>query len=188
MEQRATQSGLQLLPLICASLAVLLGLLTFAGWISGLPLLAGVRAKYIPMAPSTALCFSMLGVGLITQLLHPELRWFPRVLAAVVLVFAVAKLFEFIAGWHFGIDAWFVRNPGKFGAVSTGRMAPMTALNFVFAAVALLGLTAGRKRNWVGVFGTAVLIISAIVLVGYWYGTPLLYGGTIIPVALSTAC
>src|SRR5207237_5815578 len=31
-------------------------------------------------------------------------------------------------------------------------------------------------------------IISAIVLVGYLYDTPLLYGGSVIPVAFSTAC
>src|SRR6202011_4532658 len=85
------------LPLICASLAVLLGLLTFAGWISGLPLLASVRAKYIPMTPSTALCFLVLRVGLIAQLLRPGLYWFARVLAAA------AKLLEFVAGFHFGI-------------------------------------------------------------------------------------
>jgi serine phosphatase RsbU (regulator of sigma subunit) len=30
-------------------------------------------------------------------------------------------------------------------------------------------------------------VIAIVVLIGYWYGTPLLYGGTIIPVALSTA-
>jgi hypothetical protein len=29
--------------------------------------------------------------------------------------------------------------------------------------------------------------VAIVVLIGYWYGTPLLYGGTIIPVALSTA-
>jgi serine phosphatase RsbU (regulator of sigma subunit) len=187
MEQQPIKQALRLLPLICASLAVALGFLTFAGWISGLPLLASVRAQYIPMAPSTALCFTMLGVGQIVQLLRPASRWLSRVFATVILAMAVAKLLEFVAGWHFGIDAWFVRNPGKFGAVPTGRMAPMTALNFVCAGVALLGLTVERKRHWVGVFGTAVLIISAIVLLGYWYGTPLLYGGRIIPVALSTA-
>ena len=56
---------------ICALLAILLGLLTLAGWISGLSLLASVRAKYIPMAPSTALCFSLIAVGLILQLTRP---------------------------------------------------------------------------------------------------------------------
>ena len=37
-----------------------------------------------------------------------------------------------------------------------------------------------------GLLGTLATVISAIVLIGYWYGTPLLYGGNVIPVALST--
>jgi len=49
---RGTVATSQIIPLICASLTDALGLLTFFGWVSGLPLLASVRAKYIPMAPS----------------------------------------------------------------------------------------------------------------------------------------
>ena len=175
-------------PLVCASLAVALGALTFIGWISALPLLASVRVNYIPMAPSTALCFWLLGIGIIIQIARPNLRWIPGGLAIVVLVFACAKLMEFLGGISFGIDTWFVRNPGKFGLVPTGRMSPITATNFLFTAAGLLALAADRFRKLAGTFGTLATIIATVVLVGYWYGTPLLYGGTIIPVALSTAC
>lgn len=188
MEGERTSRTFTTVSLICASLAVVLGLMTFIGWISGLPLLASVRANYIPMAPSTALCFSLIGVGLVAQVRSPASRWLPRVLAALVLALAVAKLVELPGGFRFGIDAWFVRNPELFGAVPTGRMAPMTALNFVFTATGLLSLTTKRSGKWAGPLGALVAVISAVILVGYWYGTPLLYGGTIIPVALSTAC
>ena len=186
MEGQEPRRGLRAVPLLCSSLAVLLGVMTFVGWISGLPLLASVRAKYIPMAPSTALCFSLLGAGLILQIVQPKLRWISRMIAALVLTIACMKLAEFIGAFHFGIDAWFVRNPGMFGAVPTGRMAPMTALNFVFTAAGLFALTSHWR--WTGAFGALATIISAVVIVGYWYGTPLLYGGTVIPVALSTGC
>jgi len=178
---------LRTVALLCASLTVLFAFLTFVGWISGLSLLASVRARYIPMAPSTALCFSLLGLGLVLQLHRPNLRWAARALAAVVFLMACAKLVEFLGGYRFGIDAWFVRNPGMFGAVPTGRMAPMTALNFVFSALGLLALTGRDLRKMAGPLGALATIISAVILVGYWYGTPLLYGGNIIPVALSTA-
>jgi hypothetical protein len=143
--------------------------MTFIGWISGLPLLASVRAKYIPMAPSTALCFSLLGIGIILQIVQPSLGWISRAIAALVLMIACVKLAEFLGGFHLSIDDWFVRNPGMFGAVPTGRMAPMTALNFVFTAAGLFALT-GRRR-WAGAFGMLATIISAVVIVGYWYGT-----------------
>jgi serine phosphatase RsbU (regulator of sigma subunit) len=178
----------RIIPLICASLTIALGLLTFIGWVSGLPLLASVRGKYIPMAPSTALCFSVIGIGLIAHNRKNTLRWIPRAGACVVLVIAIAKLAEIFGGFHFGIDAWFVRSPELFGAVPTGRMAPLTASNFVFIAIALLALTGKEPAKFGGPFGALATVIGALVLVGYWYGTPLLYGGHIIPVALSTAC
>ena len=64
----------------------------------------------------------------------------------------------------------------------------MTAVNFVVSAAGLFALTTKRTGKLAGTLGALVTVISAIILVGYWYGTPLLYGGTIIPVALSTAC
>jgi hypothetical protein len=87
--------------LICASLTIALGLLTFIGWISGLLLLASVRAKYIPMAPSTALCFSLIGIGLIAHLRRPRLRWMPRALASFVLAMAVREVDRDPLGFQF---------------------------------------------------------------------------------------
>ncbi|MEO5717097.1 MAG: SpoIIE family protein phosphatase [Chthoniobacterales bacterium] len=175
------------LALLCASLAVFFAFLTFIGWISELSLLASVRARYIPMAPSTALCFSLLGLGLVVHLLRPRLDWMSRLLALLVLSFAVLKLFEFLSGRHFAIDALFIRDPEMFGAVPTGRMAPLTAFDFVFTALGLLALATPRLGKWAGGLGALTTVISALVLIGYCYGTPLLYGGNIIPVALSTA-
>jgi hypothetical protein len=140
MEGQAARNGFRAVSLACASLALALALMTFVGWISELPLLASVRAKYIPMAPSSALCFSLIDIGIIMQIVRPVLHWFTRVLTVLVLAIACVKLVEFLGGFHFEIDAWFVRNPGMFGAVPTGRMAPMTALNFVFLAGGLLTL------------------------------------------------
>lgn len=82
------------------------------------------------MAPSTALCFSLIAVGLILQLTRPALRWPACLLAAIVFAIVCAKLAEFVAGINSGINSWLVRNPGTFGAVPTGRMSPITAANF----------------------------------------------------------
>ena len=187
MNGKAATRTARALPLVCATLTVGLGVMTFVGWTSGLSILASVRAKYIPMAPSTALCFSLLGIGIIIQTVRPSVRWVPRVLSVAALALACAKLMEFLGGINFGIDAWFVRNPGKFGAVPTGRMSPITALNLLLTATALIALASNRFRKLAGTLGALATVIAIVVLIGYWYGTPLLYGGTIIPVAFSTA-
>jgi hypothetical protein len=72
MEGQEAGRRFRAVPLLCASLAVVLGVMTFTGWISGFPLPASVRAKYIPMAPSTALCFSLLGAGPSGQVFSQE--------------------------------------------------------------------------------------------------------------------
>ena len=76
-KERSASLNYRRVALICAFLAVVLGLMTFIGWISAMPLLASVRAKYIPMAPSTALCFSLIGSGLLLQNKRPAWRWIP---------------------------------------------------------------------------------------------------------------
>ena len=146
-EEGSESRSFRVIPLICALLAIALGLLTLIGWISGVPLLASVRANYIPMAPSTAFCFTLVGVGLIAYLLKAALRWIPRVVASVVLAVACAKLVEIFGDLNFGIDPWFVRNPGLFGAVPTGRMAPMTAINFLFIGTGCSLLLGGNRQN-----------------------------------------
>jgi Stage II sporulation protein E (SpoIIE) len=94
MGGQAARNGFRAVSLACASLA--LALMTFVGWISELPLLASVRAKYIPMAPSSALCFSLIDIGIIMQIVRPALRWFTRVLTVLVLAIACVKLVESI--------------------------------------------------------------------------------------------
>jgi len=165
----------------------MLGLMTFLGWLIEMPLLASLRASYIPMAPSTALCFSLIGSGLILFVTRPELVWLARVFSLIVLALVAAKIVEFVGGFHFGIDAWFVRDPGFFGPVPTGRMSPLTAVTFLFAAGGLLELTIPRMAARACTLGALALGMAGVILVGYWYGTPLLYGGSVIPVALTTA-
>jgi len=182
-QKAANNSQSDWITLICAYLIIALGAMTFIGWISGISLPASLSDSYFPMAPSEALCFSLIGIGL-------AMRSYlvPRLLAMLVLGLVTTKLIEIAGGFHFGIDAAFVRNPQLFGAVPTGRMAPISALTFFLAAQGLIALT---DRGWLriaGPLGVLVGIIGTVILVGYCYGTPLLYGGRFIPVALSSAC
>lgn len=175
--------------LIGSLVTLTLSFLTLAAWMGGWPLLASVRARYIPMAPSTALCFALLGGSLLAGLLASGrgLRTVSRFIALLVSAIAVVKLVEFATGWRAGIEELLIRNPEMFGSVPTGRMSPVTAGNFLLGGVALM-LATWRPRAWIaGASAFGMTLVSLVVLLGYWYGTPLLYGGGIIPVALTTA-
>jgi hypothetical protein len=68
-------------------------------------ILARVRAKYISMVPSTALCFSLIGLGLIVHIVRPGLRWLSCLLSLIVLAIVCAKVAEFFGRINIGIDA-----------------------------------------------------------------------------------
>jgi signal transduction histidine kinase len=161
--------------------------MTILGWLIGLESLASLRAYYIPMAPSTAAAFTLLSFAAVSYDRTDRLRKAAGICAACVGLLATSKLLETATGHSFGIDEFFVSHPGHFGLVIKGRMAPLTALSFLFTASALLCLFHPRLRLAAGAMAAVVTVVSVVVLLGYLHGTPFLYGGSIIPVALSTA-
>lgn len=171
----------------CALLTAVLGGMTLVGWVSGWETLASIRQNYIPMAPSSALAFALLGMVMVLRERRVMLSFLPKVLLAVVAVVAGGKLFEFFSGVSLGVEELMVADPQMFGVVKKGRMSPITALNFLLICAAIYCLPRPKLRGWAGVISVVVLSISFVVVLGYVHGSPLLYGGTIIPVALPTA-
>jgi serine phosphatase RsbU (regulator of sigma subunit) len=171
----------------CALLTAILGALTLIGWMTGIEALASIRSHYIPMAPSTALAFSVLGIVMIFRNHHRLWRSVSDFLICFVAFVAGAKLFEFCSGWSLGIDEILVADPAMFGSVRKGRMSPITASNFLLISFAMFVLTRAKWRPWASRAAASVLAIGFVVVLGYLHGTPLLYGGNIIPVALPTA-
>jgi signal transduction histidine kinase len=166
------------------------GALGAAGWLSQHLVLASLHPRFIPMAPSTALAFV---VSAIAFALLGRGRAADRACAgigAVVGAAGAARLLTIVI--HGGIpdvERLLVRNPGSFGAVPLGRMSPVTAVALAAtgAAVVLLAMRRGRRlTDAAGWLGALVTAIGGTVLLGYEFGTPLLYGGRIIPVALPT--
>src|ERR1044071_4774195 len=73
---------------LCASLATGIALLALLGWISGARFLAGEMGTYIPMAPSSALAFLLLGgalFGLAHLPLSRPVRFFELAAGSIVL-------------------------------------------------------------------------------------------------------
>ncbi|MDB6152425.1 MAG: rsbP 1 [Chthoniobacteraceae bacterium] len=171
----------------CALLTAILGTLTLISWVAGLEALAGLRRNYIPMAPSTALGFSILGCIMLVPASTSPRQVVSRALIAFVALVAVGKLFEFFGGPSLGWEEWLVSDPAMFGAVQKGRMSPITAFNFLLICSAIFALAGSRWRAWAGPAAILTMGISFVVVLGYMYGTPLLYGGHVIPVALPTA-
>ncbi|MBF0558207.1 MAG: GAF domain-containing protein [Nitrospirae bacterium] len=179
------------------SFIITLGISLFSllGWASGLLILARVNPAYIPMAPSSAFCFGMLSGSLLVCMSGPRDRARRKAAAAgaiLTLSTSLIVLVGFAIGTTFSFENLGIRTTESFTNVPIGHMSPITAAIFLMSALSVLFEvfdSEGEKRfKRIQVFiDITVASIGSIIFLGYLYGTPLLYGGIIIPVALPTA-
>ncbi len=186
---------LRRMTLVCIVITTGISSVAIIGWALNWLLLARISPSYIPMAPSTALSFIVLSGALLVYVRQPESptgRMFAKFGAFLILFVCFIILIDFFTGAGLDIEQLLYLQPEKSDGVAIGRMSPITAMNFLLAGAALLLLLtskAGRQHTKAAAAFLATVVFSAglVILLGYMYGTPLLYGGTIIPVALTTA-
>jgi PAS domain S-box-containing protein len=152
------------------------------GWAAGWSLLLVPSPGFIPMAPSTALAFLALSLALIARLVAPAGS--PLWNAGTVLSWVVATLALVNIALPSTLDQILGGATGQFGRVRLGVMSPVTAAAIIPLALAVAAT--GSRSQYVGALATIAAIVGATVALGYAYGTPLLYGGGTIPVALPT--
>lgn len=181
--------------LALSSSAAGIGLLALVGWVFELPLLASFGSDLIPMAPSTALLFVLYGAALFLRIRFPQKRGTYLIGMAIGSFGGATALLLFFlssAAIHPQIEHLGLSPLGTVGSVPIGHMSPLTEICFVVIALSLLAaLSSSAERLWRAwvAFSLACLsiIISLVLLLAYLLGTPLLYGGDVIPPALSTS-
>jgi PAS domain S-box-containing protein len=178
----------------CGAGAAWLGLLGLLSWYSGVRVLSSILPFYIPMAPSTACSFLLLG-GILTYQVKTRLSARSKgVAVAVALLVAAFGLFSFAELFvriDLNLEDLLFPTAEKFEEVLTNRISPLTGLA-LFLGGTNLSIILWRKdqaisQHMAGFLGCSVTIIGAIGIVGYIFGTPLLYGGDVVPMALTTA-
>ncbi|OGR27867.1 MAG: hypothetical protein A2139_04970 [Desulfobacca sp. RBG_16_60_12] len=170
---------------------MILGMLGLAGWFTGLRGLAAMSRDYIPMASSTAWSFLFLGFVLF---LHGSRRLKDRGLglglALVILttVFGFLNSLEYFVGVDLSFEEVLFPTVQQFGYVVTNRMSPVTGGIMFLSGVSMCLILRPYQttRNLPGVLGSLVAILGLIGTTGYLFGTPLLHGGGVIPMAVTT--
>ena len=191
MSTRAVQRSL--IAIIGGAIAAMIGIAALVGWLIGSMVLAGAVAGYIPVAPNSGLCFLLLG-GALCAIGGPirRARTVATTAAGLVLLIAGARLLEYLAGIDLGVDRWLLSVPSQYlGLAPIGRMAFFTSVTFLLASMAIVTSAVPRTETLSAelarVFGGLTALIGAIFLLGYVYGSPLLYGSASVPMALPTA-
>ena len=194
---RSSSGGGERWSLLSAVAATALGFAALVGWMTPYRRLASLVPQSIPMAPSTALVVLLLGVTLIRAAHRQSTRW-TTLVSIVALVLSGMQLSLFIAGFPPLLDDLLVPAPAPFGDYLTGRMSPWTALGLVLSSASLLFVSLnpvliGRLRrhraidNAGVVLASLVTLLGGVVLLGYLFDAPLLYGSPVVPMALSAA-
>lgn len=187
--------------LISASIfiVILIAASGLLGYLPGLKQLGSVREDYIPMAPSTAISFIIIGFALLTlsiKKLSSLKSAIYRIGVFLVAIFGLLEVTGYFIGVDINLEGSIIPNIGYLNGVRLAQMSPATGIGFFFSGVSvyLLILKKINRQSSIinehinGWFGSITLIISFVFCIAYVYGTPLLYGkGTIVPMALSTA-
>ena len=145
------------------------------------------------MAPSTALALLFLSGGVFSHArwsTHPLSRRVTLAAAALAAVLGLLVLAQFITGRDWGVELAVARTYELSGRIPLGRMSPLTAAAVLLESGALLFLLHTKWRfaaSVAALLGLVATVVNLVILFGYSYGVPLLYGGATIPVALSTA-
>jgi two-component system, cell cycle sensor histidine kinase and response regulator CckA len=168
---------------VAALITLAFALLGSAAWITGRLELASLLARFIPMAPTTAVGLVVVGAALLSLALGEgtNVRRAVRVASALVLIITSVGLFD--------LQTAFIGQFGTFGEVPLGRMSPLTITTLGMVGLAIWCVTsveAPAVLDFGGMLGSLALLMGTIVSLGYAYGAPLLYGGTVVPMALPT--
>jgi PAS domain S-box-containing protein len=172
-----------------------LGLVALLGWILGLNILASFGTGLIPMAPSTALLFVLFGQALFFRNRLPQNRGVRIMGIATGLIgLATSLLLSYFSsrGIHPHIEHLGILISGTIAGAPVGHMSPLTAICFAVISLsflAALSSNAGRPKRALAAFWSALLVAltSLVFLLAYFLGAPLMYGGGVVPPALSTS-
>jgi len=167
--------------------------ITLYGWLFNKIALASFFLIYKPISPIVAVTFIALCILFLININFEKSLLTKSLVTLLIIIIAFLYSIIFLSyffNFTLDIESIFVKNIDRFGNVLTGHMSPIASLLFVFICISILSIRQNNSRIIKYIGGSLSLLTclaSSVLLIGYLYKTPLLYGSYIIPVALPTA-
>lgn len=185
----------QHITLICILIIIFISVLTLIGWTFHFHFILQFRPHYHPMSVISAISFLILSVSLLFYMIQSSYlakSMISKFGIFLTLIASLILLVDFFIGMKLNIERGLIQYQDKFEGIQIGRSSPLTSIGMLLACLTLLSLfisTSGsmRSKNIASMFATFIFLLGATILLGYLYGAPILYGGTIIPVSLSSS-
>jgi len=172
-----------------------IALLALLSWILGQWRVGALGSNYVPMAPSTGLLFLGLAGAAWLEHRRPDsvaVNRFGFTMGFGVLVMSLLIGIQILFDVQLPVAHWLSRPTETVGQIPVGRMSPLTAALFILSSLAFLLECAPKsrcrsRRQAAAMLGVVVLLCSGGVGLSYLLHEPLLYGGTVVPMAALTA-
>ena len=147
----------------------------------------------VAMKANAALCFILIGISLFylneKRITKPKLR-IVQICAIIVGLIGFLTIIEYLFNFNIGIDQLlFKEQVGAILTTNPGRMAEITAFNFLLIGVSLLIIDL-KNRYGNSTYQLFVLVAGSISLfsfAGYIYGATISYSNVLTPMALNTS-
>ncbi len=167
------------------------GIIALLGWILTFPPLTTFGSGFIPMAPSTAVLFLLLGSVIYLHSQFPENRriflWGIGISAVCIFVSFVLLLLS-SQGVFWGVEHTGFTIEQAPGNIPIGHMSPVTAFGFVLIGVSLIMTLQSSKQPKLVILSFSiscfVIFSISVLFLAYLLENPVFYGGNIIPPAL----
>jgi two-component system cell cycle sensor histidine kinase/response regulator CckA len=179
---------------ISNGLIIAISLLSFLGWLTGMPLLTSWGDSYKPMAISSTFLFLLFSTLLLLgtiKLQWPLLRGLMPMASLAAIGHSIWVIF------HSGspraiVDHVLAKSQLTYLKEYAGHMSPLTAVGWMVASLSLMQFVNPIKGRWARIASDIPALVlfffGFTYMIGYLYGMPFLYGSMINPPALPTAC
>lgn len=181
---------------LCVSITCFFSIAGLIGFIPGLRILGSVRLDYIPMAPSTAICFLILSAVLFSFTIKPRNNggpW-PSIMTLWITIYCLLDFIGEFTGLDLNYEKRLFDRLGTLDQIPMGQMSPATSAVFIIASIGTLFLISSNKNSShriasqvASISGLSNILAGSTILLAYLYATPLMYKGPFIPMAATTA-
>ena len=165
---------------------------SLCGWLFDNIALASFSLKYKPISPIVSMTFIALCILFFININFEKSRLTKSLVTffIIIIAFLYSIIFlGFLFNFTLDIESIFVKNIDRFGNSLTGHMSPIASLLFVFICISVLSIKNNSRiiKYIGGSLSFLACFLSSVLLIGYLFKEPLLYGSQIIPIALPAA-
>lgn len=174
---------------VCLAVTVFITLLGLVGWFSSITIIGSLKPGWQPMVPGTGLILLTYSVLIYAaQRNRHRFGWISRLFTILAMLLALVSIVMHQCFPNAPHD-WIVFEDFYYKGPLRSHLSPITSLLSLITGVALLLWFAQRPRltaiaGWLNI---GVIITASTFLLAYLYGSPLLYGTAVVPIALSTS-